>query len=212
MVLFPTSVDDELVLLEAWRSGDKAAGSTLFERYFDPLNRFFRSKIPSRTEDAMQKTFLVCVESRDAFEGRSTFRSYVFAVAYNVLRNQIRGLMRERERFDPGVTSAWAVDPSPSGMVAEAQEHQLLLAALRQLPFDQQVVLELFYWEDMQGAEISDVLGIAEGTARSRLRLAKQRLVRILEGMASAPELLERTVSGLDDWARSLRKAVSRPI
>ena len=97
-------------------------------------------------------------------------------------------------------------------MVAEAQEHHLLLAALRQLPFDQQVVLELFYWEDMQGAEISDVLGIAEGTARSRLRLAKQRLVRILEGMASAPELLERTVSGLDDWARSLRKAVSRPI
>jgi len=194
-------------LLDAWRTGDRGAGNTLFERYFDPVCRFFSNKVHHNIDDLIQRTFLGCVEGRDRFQKQASFRTYLFAVAHNVLREYFRERRRggEQDAPDPGTDSRDEDSPSPSSVVANHQEQRLLLAALRRIPLDYQLVLELYYWEDMAAPELAQVLGLPEGTVRSRLRRAKEALADKMASLARSPELLKTTMSDLEKWVRSLR-------
>lgn len=206
------AVATDFELLDAWRAGDREAGNTLFERYFDPVCRFFTNKVQSNIDDLIQKTFLGCVEGRDRFQKQATFRTYLFAVAHNVLRAHFRERRRGADRADPldfASTSSDEVNPSPSSVLAIHQEQRLLLEALRRIPLDYQLVLELYYWEDMAAPELAQVLAVPEGTVRSRLRRAKEALAEKMTHLARSPELLKTTMSDLEKWVRSLRAQIS---
>lgn len=196
-------------LLDAWRAGDREAGNTLFERHFDAICRFFANKITHGVDDLIQKTFLGCVESRDRFQKQASFRTFLFAVAHNVLREHFRERRREGVPPDLGETSTDELTPSPSAVFAAHEEQRLLLEALRRIPLDYQLVLELYYWEDMAAPELAQVLAIPEGTVRSRLRKAKEALSERMKSLARTPELLRATFSDLDAWVRSLRAQIS---
>ena len=198
----------DLELLEAWRAGDRSAGSTLFERHFDSICRFFANKIQSDVDDLVQRTFAACVEGKERFRGQSSFRTYLFGVAHNVLRSHLRKRRREGERFDFGLTSVFDLGLSPTTLIAQAKEQQLTLQALRRIPLDHQIVLELYYWEDMTAAELAEVLELPEGTVRGRIRRAKQLLEEQLARLADNEVDLESTMSNLDSWAKSLRAKV----
>jgi RNA polymerase sigma-70 factor (ECF subfamily) len=88
--------------------------------------------------------------------------------------------------------------------VARAQEQRLLLEALRAISVNFQVVLELYYWEDLSTTEIAAVLGVPVGTVRSRLDRARDALESAMTRIASSNELLQSTLTRLDDWAREL--------
>ena len=59
----------------------EAAGEALYRKYFRPLYRFFRAKVPDDYEDLIQTTMLECVRSRDRFRGDAPFRAFLFGVA-----------------------------------------------------------------------------------------------------------------------------------
>ena len=101
------------------------------------------------------------------------------------------------------------LSPSPSAVIAVHEEQRLLLEALRRIPLDCQVVLELYYWEDMVAPELAEVLGIPEGTARSRLRRARELLNQKMRLLARSPSLLKTTLSDLEHWVRSLREQLT---
>jgi RNA polymerase sigma factor (sigma-70 family) len=194
-------------LLDLWRAGDRDAGNTLFERYFEPVCRFFTNKVHHNIDDLIQKTFLGCVEGRDRFQKQASFRTYLFAVAHNVLRAHFRERRRgaEDQPLDLGTRSSDDLTPSPSSVLAIHQEQRLLLEALRRIPLDYQLVLELYYWEDMAAPELAQVLNLPEGTVRSRLRRAKEALSEKMKLIAREPALLKTTMSSLEKWVRSLR-------
>ncbi len=192
-------------LLEAWRAGDPGAGNELFNRHFDSICRFFANKASDEVDDLIQKTFLACVEGKERFRGDASFRGYLFGVARNVLRRYYRDKKYKGERFDELVNSVGDVAPGPSMLVAEKKEQQLLLHALRQIPLDLQIVLELYYWESMSASELGTVLEIPEGTVRGRIRRAKQLLEQELAKLADSPQLIKSTMADLEGWARSLR-------
>src|SRR5690606_12989864 len=98
----------------------------------------------------------------------------------------------------------------PPSHLDARHEQRLLLAALRHIPLDLQIALELHYWEGMAGPELAEVLGVPEGTVRSRLRRAKELLTERLGELADSPALLESTLSDLDGWARSLEQLFPR--
>lgn len=199
---------DDLELLNAWKQGDRSAGSALFERHFDSICRFFANKIDRDVDDLVQRTFTACVEGRERFRGQSSFRTYLFGVAHNVLRSYLRSRRRHEQRFDGELTSVFDLGLSPTVLVAQQHEQTLTLQALRRIPLDHQVVLELYYWEDLTAPELAEVLGIPEGTARGRIRRAKQLLEQQLAELAASDALLESTKSGLESWARALRERV----
>ena len=90
-------------------------------------------------------------------------------------------------------------------MLQLRREQQLLLAALRQIPLDSQVVLEMTYWEQMTARAIGEVLGETEAAIRGRLRKAKLELRGAVEALARTPEELRSTLDGLERWADGLR-------
>jgi RNA polymerase sigma-70 factor (ECF subfamily) len=201
----PASDDSDDALLAAWRSGDRRAGSLLFDRHFRALTRFFRNKLQSGMDDLIQQTMLGLLEAKDEFRAEGSFRSYVFGVAYNVLRNHYRQSQRDADRLDFGVTSIFDLALEPADVMAERHEHVLLLQALRRIPIEHQTLLELYFWEPLPALEIASILGVPEGTVRTRIRRAKAVLEVELGRLTDDPKLFESTVSNLDDWARQIR-------
>ncbi len=197
-----TSLTD-LELFDAWARGDADAAGELFERYFEGVARFFRNKVPDY-DDLVQQTFTACLESRDRFRRDSAFRTYLFAIAHNVLRAHFRSRRREAARLEWTEVSACDLAPGPSTMFRARREQQLLLESLRRIPLDYQVVLELYYWEELPGSAIAEIVEIPENTVRSRLRKGKKLLEKKMRVLANNPEELASTIEDLERWARSI--------
>src|SRR5215831_9615033 len=126
-------MDPDLVLLEQWRAGDRAAGEALFARHFDEVYRFLASKIGGEADDLVQRTFLACVRARHQFRGHSSFRTYLFTIARNELYSLLRGTQVARI-IDFDVTSIAEIATSMNSRIAAAQDVALLRAALAELP------------------------------------------------------------------------------
>jgi RNA polymerase sigma factor (sigma-70 family) len=199
---------EDAALFEAWRAGDKRAGKQLFERYYDPLYRFFRNKAGAEAVDLVQKTLLGCLESLPRYRGEGSFRSWLFGVAYRQLHAHYRSQISERARFDldASTVSVFDLDPTPSRVLAKHREQRLLLEALRRIPIELQVALELHYWEQLSDVEIARVLELPLGTAKSRIRRGRLLLAERLAEIATTPEELHGTLDNLDVWASQLRK------
>lgn len=189
-------MERDVELLTRWREGDQASGRALFQLYFDPLYRFFASKI-DEPDEMVQATFLAIVRARDQFEGRSSLRTYVFRIARHELYRHLRTLARGRQ-FDPELSSIAEVATSIGGRLARGEEHRRLVAALRTLPADQQTLLELHYWEDLDAAALAEVFEVPAGTIRVRLHRAREAL-RVAMGSA-------QTLEDLDTYAKSVAR------
>jgi RNA polymerase sigma factor (sigma-70 family) len=188
-------------LLVRWRAGDNSAGSALIKRHSSMLYRFFSTKARGHEEDLIQTTFVACVEARDAFRGESSFGTYLYKLAYFQLLTHYRKLYRT-QHIDFTTTSVCDLATSPSGSLLRREENELLARALSRLPIDQQVALELTYWEGLAAPEVADVLGIAENTVYSRLHRAKEHLRTALVRMSDAADERNRALSmfiGSDD-------------
>lgn len=191
--------EDDVELLIAWQRGDKAAGSALFKRHFSALYRFFANKLPDEAEDLVQATWMACVRYTDSVSKAATFRAYLFAIARNQLFRALRARVPD-QNVDFGVSAIVDLAASPATAAATAERDRALLGALRALPVDSQIVLELHYWEDLSGTELAGVLELPVGTAKTRLRRAKTLLQQALRRGKQAP-----ADDALDAWVRSMR-------
>lgn len=178
------AVDDDLAVLERWRTGDQSAGATLCSRHFAEIYRFFEYKLAGEAEDLTQQVFLACVKARDQFRGHSTFRTYLFAIARNELYQRLRAMPRV-EHVDLDVSSLAELVSSPSKQVGREQELAQLREALRTLPVEQQVLLELHYWHDLDAPALAEICDATPGTVRVRLLRARQALRAALERVAA---------------------------
>ena len=200
-------MENDESLLTAWKAGDRRAGSRLFERHFERVRRFFVNKARGDEEvsELTQRTFLRCIDASKRFEGRSSFRTFLFAIARNVLLEHYRERLRDQRCDGFGDVSLEDLGAGPSTLLREKQEQQLLLLALRRIPMKDQIILELYYWEHLTAVQIGEIMEIPENTARSRIRHGKQRLKEEIARAASEPGLAQRTADGLDRWAKEVR-------
>jgi RNA polymerase sigma-70 factor (ECF subfamily) len=196
----------DVELLEAWRGGDERAGRELFERHFDSIYRFFRSKVDDAAEDLTQQTFLGCVRGKQVFRGDASFRTYLFTIARNRLYTHIRDRQRRDAAIEVGEQSVADLGlASPTEALAAQQEQKLLLVAMRRLPLDMQIALELHYWEGLSVREISEVVEAPEGTIKRRLQRARMRLDELIGELAQTDSLRHSTLTGFETWAAGLR-------
>jgi RNA polymerase sigma factor (sigma-70 family) len=198
-------VDDDVTLLQRWRAGDRTAGSALFKRHYAGIYRFFRNKVDIGVEDLVQRTFAACVEGLDRFREEASIRTYLFAIARNLLFEHIRRGSRTKEIVDPENASIVDLGASPTSLLAARAEELLLVRALRTIPIASQVILELVYWEQFTGSELGVFLGVPEDTARSRLRRARQLLEAALARLSDSPALLSSTIDNLEAWTVGVR-------
>jgi RNA polymerase sigma-70 factor (ECF subfamily) len=170
------AVDSDFDLLDRWRAGDQSAGEQLFGRYFDNLCGFFATKCHGEADELVQRTFLACVKAKDQFRKQSSFRTYLFTVARHELYHHLRERQRAGERLDFSVTSIAELVTTPVTRLARDAERRQLLEALRGLPVEQQTLLELHYWQDLDIAALAEVFETAPATIRTRLFRARRAL------------------------------------
>jgi len=198
-------VPTDAELFEAWRAGDDRAGNDLFERHFEALFRFFRNKLDDGADDLVQQTFLACVRNTESYRGDASFRTWLFTIARTKLLDFLKVRRRKQEPLDFQQVSLVDLAVSPSTWAAQREEGMLLATALRHLPVDLQIAIELFHLEDMPASEVARVLGVPEGTVRSRVRRGLEQLREHVQRLAVGPREAETTltiVAGLSDKLR----------
>lgn len=211
-----TATPTDAELLRAWRSSDAEAGNELVRRHFMSIYRFFVNKVGSADEvdDLLQRTFLACVEGRDRVRDEGSLRGYLLGIARNQMLVYVR--RRQRDRRSEGTTdvSVAELSGSPSQVIAGHEEEKLLLVALREIPLELQMVVELYYWEELSVAQMAEVLEIPAGTVKSRLFRARDALRERLAAMEVPASIrttaVANTIDGFERWARSLRDAIVR--
>ena len=175
----------------AWQAGDREAAARLLDRHYDAVARFFANKAGAHGEDLVQRTFLGVLESASQFRGEGSFRAFLFGIARNVLFEFIRSRVRDgRSPPDFSVSSILDVSPGLVTQAAQRAERQQLLLALQQLPLELQLLLELYYWEELPVGELAQLFEVPPGTIKSRLHRARGRIKEHLDAaeLARLPE------------------------
>jgi RNA polymerase sigma factor (sigma-70 family) len=182
-------VRTDLELLDAWRGGESRAGEELVGRYWTGVSRFVRSKIGDDSADLISQTFLACVEARDRIE-EGNVKAYVFAVARRRIADHFRRRGRTGASTEIDVLQSSLADLGP-GVVTELDRRQrgeLLRVGLARIPLDDQIALELAYFEQLSTKELAAVLEVPENTVRSRLSRARAKLREQLAALAPAED------------------------
>jgi RNA polymerase sigma-70 factor (ECF subfamily) len=201
----PEMAEDDLVMLDRWRAGDSVAGNTLFHRHFESVYRFFERKTDGDIDDLVQETFLACLHSVETFRRQSSFRTYLFAIARHTLFGYWRRCAAAGKTLDFDEISVASLSTTAGTRLAKQQERAALLDALRALPLDQQILLEMFYWQEFDRVQIAEIYDVAEATIGTRLFRARKALqdgLDVVIGVHRPPE-------DFDAWAMSLRAQIN---
>jgi RNA polymerase sigma-70 factor (ECF subfamily) len=168
-------------LIARVRGGSRGAFETLFDRYREPVWRFFRRRIADagRAEELAQDTFVGILEGAARYQQRGSFRSYLFGVAYNVLlADRRKSVFRtttsiEAEPLDPSTG-----DPASAIWVRDA---------LASLDEDDREILMLREYEQLSYQEIADLRKAPLNTIRSQLFRARAALRTALDERTPQP-------------------------
>ncbi|MEM6995248.1 MAG: sigma-70 family RNA polymerase sigma factor [Myxococcota bacterium] len=190
-------------LLDAWRAGDASAADALLQRHFATLRRFFRNKVSTGAEDLIQRTLLKCVERRDRYPSAWSFRRYVLVAARDQLYEHLR--KHSGVNFDASVRSLHDLGSSPSAAAARRERHQLLHEALRRIPVELQVALELYYWEELRAKDLAEILELPVGTVRSRLRRRLEQLREQIGLLSDSGTDPTQSIDEVERWSNALR-------
>jgi RNA polymerase sigma-70 factor (ECF subfamily) len=172
-------------LMGAVAVGNREAFAALFDRYREPIWRFFRRRVSDRSvaEELTQETFLAVLQGAARYEPRAPFRSYLFGVAFNLLAGARRkraargGELRSLDEVEPIATA-----PAPVDTMLDIRH------ALAALDTGDREILMLREYDDLSYDEIALVVGIPIGTVRSRLFRARQALRERLEARPEPQE------------------------
>jgi RNA polymerase sigma-70 factor (ECF subfamily) len=170
--------DDEL--MAETRRGSQAAFEALFERYREPVWRFFRRRTSDAgvAQELAQDTFVALLEGARRYKARGTFRSYLFGVAYNVLLADRR---KQRQRRTD------ALDAEPPSLACGRDEVIWIREALASIDEADREILMLREYEELSYQEIADVRGIPLNTVRSQLFRARMALKAALVARSPQP-------------------------
>jgi RNA polymerase sigma-70 factor (ECF subfamily) len=136
-------------------------------------------------EEAVQTAYLTVLDGTAIFDGRSSFRTWLFGVIRLTAASQRRRALLRRLLLERGRDRV----PAPTnGSTADIAEHSSramrLQAALRRLPERQRQVLLLTFYHDLTVEQAASVMGISVGSARTHSARGKARLALLVGGSA----------------------------
>ncbi len=135
-------------------------------------------------EDALQTSYLKILDGRARFDGRASFRTWVFAVVRRSAAEEWRRAALRRLlalRALRALDGAAATGTDPGGALVRSETTRQLMVALALLPRRQREVLHLVFYQDLTIAEAAEVLGVSLGTARTHYERGKAALRQRLE-------------------------------
>jgi RNA polymerase sigma-70 factor (ECF subfamily) len=188
------SMPDEELMLHAGR-GDTGAFEALVRRHErGVIGYFFRTHWDRhRAEDQAQEVFIRLFTHARDYAPTARFTTYLYRIAHNYWVDEIRRSIKERgqvslDAHDEEGTSlrdlVMAGTDDPRDRARKEEVVDAVLEAVDTLPDEQKAVFVLSEVREMRYSEIADVLGIPEGTVKSRMHAAVRRLRKRLAAVA----------------------------
>lgn len=165
--------DDELMTLV--RAGLSPALRVLAERYMANLVRFCGKLVvdPHAGQEIAQQTWLQVWANRSRYEARDKLNVFLFTIARNLCRNELRRRARQGSWIDrqgeSHVEAVAAGDPSHLDALLLREQKRELLRALATIPSSQREAMLLRFDEELTYEEMAAILGESESTLRSRV-------------------------------------------
>ena len=176
------AIDDSSLMLR-YRDGDLRAFETLYSRHKGALYRYLQRlcRDSEAANDLFQEVWSKVIASRERYEVRAQFNTYLFRIAHNCAIDYFRrtGKMsagqiadeNELEEILPGNDA-----DRPDAQASESEVKAAFKRALDDLPAEQRDVFVLYEESGLSLEEIGKVTGVAMETAKSRLRYAVSKL------------------------------------
>lgn len=171
--------DDSLIA--GLRAGDRGAVSRAYEAHHAVIRSFAQRLVgdAGAAEDIVHDTFVALPRAIGSFRGDASLRTFLIGVAVNHAKRHVRSAVRRRAAMsrlaeDPGSSPAAVRDPEQEA--ARRQLADRLWKALDGLPLDQRVALVLCEVEQRTSTEVAAIVGVPEGTVRTRLFHAKRKM------------------------------------
>ena len=183
-VSFIASTDRHGQLMLAYAGGDLQAFEELYRHYRGPLYRYFQHQCGSRAiaEELYQELWLKVISSRNSYEHRARFSTWLYHIAHNLIVDHLRRQHPEVEVAEADDLPASPAD-DPALRYSSQEKISRFLAMLRQLPDGQRQVF-LLKEADLSLDEIARVTGISFEAVKSRLRYAVKKLRAAMEDAA----------------------------
>ncbi len=178
------AADPDAELVAIWQAGDLGAFERLVRRHERRVFRLLYRMLGTReeAEDATQEVFLSLHRHGRRFRREARFSTFLYRVAANAALNRRRSLGRARARVEElGRRQLTGDDgpshgPDPEDALHGARVQDAVQRALQELPRDLRMAVVLFDLEGRPYKEIAEVLGVPEGTVKSRIHRGRSAL------------------------------------
>jgi RNA polymerase sigma-70 factor, ECF subfamily len=174
-------VPDE-ALIVAIAMGDRRAVELLFARHSQRLYRYVRRLTgnPWLAEEIVSDVFLAVWRGAERFEGQSRVSTWLLAIARY---KAIAALRRRRdEPLDDGDATAIVDDADDPEVTAhQASRSAMIRKCLQRLPQAHREIIDLVYYHEKTVVETARLVGIPEGTVKTRMLRARQRIAELLK-------------------------------
>lgn len=188
----PRKEDPDKDLVHRAQEGDTRAFDELVRKHSPRLFGLVYNMTQNRedTHDLLQDIFAKAYRSLKRFRGKSMFYTWIYSIAVNMTLNFLKKRGRRRAMSLEDMDGAVQNDKefieltSKSDPIREANIHELqkrLNEAMARLSNDHRAVVTMYDIQGMPHADISRILGVSEGTVRSRLFYAHRQLQNFLE-------------------------------
>jgi RNA polymerase sigma-70 factor (ECF subfamily) len=165
-------------------AGEVEAFEEIVGRWQRPLVnlawRYCRDR--AQAEELAQEVFLRIYRTLATWRRESSFSTWMFAVATNVIRNRMRQRLPPQVHLDDA--PAWALSDDPVGEAERRDVGERVRQAVRFLPPRYRDAVVVYYFQEQDTASAAESLGVSPGTLKARLHRARALLIRRLEHLA----------------------------
>ena len=198
-MIWPLTLTDEQAMWRVQQTDDHAAYARLVERWEAPIQRLCARMTGDlhRAEDLAQEAFARVFAKRHAYEPGGKFSTWLWRIALNLCRDELRRRQRhpelsletggEGDEASPAHEIS-ASTPSPAEAVEALEQAEIVRRALLRLPEHYRTVVVLRHYEGLKFHEIAEVLGIPDGTVKSRMSEGLSRLACLLRECRTGPD------------------------
>lgn len=176
-----STVSDQ-ALLERVAAGDQAAIRVLFARHHLRIYRFIvrMTNNEATAEELANEVFMEVWRNAGRFEGRSGVSTWMLSIARNKTISMLR--KRSESQLDEDYATAIADDAdTPDVATAKRDKGDRMRECLDQLSDQHREIIDLVYYHDKSISEVAEIVGIPEGTVKTRTFHARKKLGELLQ-------------------------------
>lgn len=164
--------------MQRYQRGDAAAFEQLYRRHRDPVYRYLQRGLqdPERARELFQEVWMSVVRSRDSWQPRARFTTWLYRLAHNRLVDEYRAARPPTLSLEDDLDVAAPEHAHPEAVALGQQRLHRVLAAVQNLPMEQRQAFLLKEEGGLSLEEIGSVTGSGRETVKSRLRYALARL------------------------------------